>query len=342
MPARRDKREMESKESERRASPAPQQATSQPSVTSRRGQYLIASRPAPLAGSGESIDLNTVREALERDPEITITRTLTPTGFGPLAPRLPGRRSIIVAEMSRERAEQMSRLPQLMVEPDHPLVLGDSMAPFLCDPGVLMPHSAGPTVTIRVTGKDEAPVEGASVFLFGNTWPAQAVTDANGEAQVMLFGESVAAGRGLYVKPRAGYWSRWVPEPELDASHPNLVALTPLDQTFPDFPDQEVMGWGLRAMRVDQLPTNYRGHGVRVAVVDTGLTAGHQDLRESFGVATISSDKTCRRGTGTRSATAPTAPESSRGSTTAKASEASRRTPRCSRSKSSRAADSAT
>jgi subtilisin family serine protease len=270
---------MEFKESERRASPAPQQATSQPSVASRRGQYLIASRPAPLAVRGESIDLNTVREALERDPEITITRTLTPTAFGPLAPRLPERRAIIVAEMSRERAEQMSRLPQLVVEPDHPLVLGESTIPFLCDPGVLTPHSAGPTVTIRVTGKDEAPIEGASVFLFGNTWPAQAVTDADGEAQVTLFGESVAAGRGLYVKPRAQYWSRWVPEPELDASRPNLIALTPLDQTFPGFPDQEVMGWGLRAMRLDQLPTSYRGHGVRVAVVDTGLAPGHQDLK---------------------------------------------------------------
>jgi subtilisin family serine protease len=271
---------MEFKESERRASPPPQQAaTSRPSVTSRRQQYLIARRPASLAGSGESLDFNAVREALERDPEITIKRTLTPTRFGPLGTGLPGRRAIIVAEMPKERAEQMSRLPQLVVEPDHPLVLGDPTVPFLCDPGVLMPLGAGPTLTIRVTGKDEAPVEGANVFLFGNTWPAQAVTDANGEAQVPFFGESLAAVRGLYVKPRAQYWSRWVPDPELDASRPNVVALTPLDQTFPNFPDQEVTGWGLRAMRLDQLPTNYRGHGVRVAVVDSGLAAGHQDLK---------------------------------------------------------------
>jgi subtilisin len=271
---------MEFKESERRASPPLQQATtSRPSVTSRRQQYLITSRPASLAGSGEALDLSAIREALERDPEITIKRTLTPTGFGPLATGLPGRRAIIVAEMPRERAEQMSRLPQLVVEPDHPLVLGDPAIPFLCDPGVLMAPGAGPTLTIRVTGKDEAPVEGANVFLFGNTWPAQAMTDANGEAQVPFFGESLGAVRGLYVKPRAQYWSRWTPEPELDASRPNVVELTPLDQTFPNFPDQEVTGWGLRAMRLDQLPTNYRGHGARVAVVDSGLAAGHQDLK---------------------------------------------------------------
>ncbi|MFL5494337.1 MAG: S8 family serine peptidase [Gemmatimonadales bacterium] len=271
---------MEFKESERRASPPPQQAaTSRPSVTSRRQQYLIASRPASLAGSDQSLDLNAVREALERDPEITIKRTLTPTGFGPLATGLPGRRAIIVAEMPRERAEQMGRLSHLVVEPDHPLVLSDPTVPFLIDPGVLMPHGAGSTLTIRVTGKDEAPVDGANVFLFGNTWPAQAVTDPNGEAQVPFFGESLTAVRGLYVKPRAQYWSRWVSEPELDASRPNVVALTPLDQTFPNFPEQEVTGWGLRAMRFDQLPTNYRGHGVRVAVVDSGLAAGHQDLK---------------------------------------------------------------
>jgi subtilisin family serine protease len=270
---------MEFKESARRASPPPPQAaTSRPSVTSRRQQYLIASRPASLAGGGETLDLTALREALERDPEITIMRTLTPTGFGPLATGRPGARAIIVAEMPRERAEQMSRLPQLVVEPDHSLVLCEPTVPFLCDPGVLMPHGAGPTLTIRVTGKDEAPVEGASVFLFGSTWPAQAVTDANGEAQVTFFGESLSAVRGLYVKPRAQYWSRWVPEPELDASRPNVVALTPLDETFPTFPNQEVTGWGLRAMRIDQLPTNYRGHGVRVAVVDSGLAVGHQDL----------------------------------------------------------------
>jgi subtilisin family serine protease len=270
---------MEFKESERRAPPSPQQAaTSRPSVTSRRQPYLIASRPASLAGAGETLDLNALREALERDPEITIMRTLTPTGFGPLATGRPGARAIIVAEMPKERAEQMSRLPQLVVEPDHPLLLCGPTVPFLCDPGVLMPHGAGPALTIRVTGKDEVPVEGASVFLFGSTWPAQAATDANGEAQVTFFGESLAAVRGLYAKPRAQYWSRWVPEPELDATRPNVVALMPLDQTFPNFPDQEVTGWGLRAMRIDQLPTSYRGHGVRVAVVDSGLAAGHQDL----------------------------------------------------------------
>jgi len=101
MPAKRGKREMEFKESARRASPPPPQATSRPSVTSRRQQYLIASRPASLAGGGETLDLTALREALERDPEITIMRTLTPTGFGPLATGRPGARAIIVAEGCR-------------------------------------------------------------------------------------------------------------------------------------------------------------------------------------------------------------------------------------------------
>ncbi|MGH7516316.1 MAG: S8 family serine peptidase [Gemmatimonadales bacterium] len=217
--------------------------------------------------------------ALERDPEISFKRTLTPSGFGPLAAGLPGQQEIIVAEMPRDRAEQMSRLPQLVMEPDHQIVLGDPTVPFIRDPGAVVPRGTGQKLTISVTGKEQAPIEGANVFLIGDEWPALAVTEANGQAEITWFGDSVASIRGLYVKPRSDYWSRWVPEPALDPNQPNLVSLTPLDETYPNFPNQEVVGWGLRAMRLDQLPTQYRGHGVRVAVVDSGVAKGHPDLQ---------------------------------------------------------------
>ncbi|HKT58968.1 MAG TPA: S8 family serine peptidase [Gemmatimonadales bacterium] len=180
--------------------------------------------------------------------------------------------------MPRERAEQMSRLPQLLVEPDHPLVLADAAAPLMCDPAVVVPQRAGPTVTITVTGKEQAPVEGAIVFLFSDLWPSHAVTDVDGQARITLFGEAETV-RGIYVKPNADYWSLWISDPVLDPNRPNPVSLTPLDETFPNFPDQEVVGWGLKAMRVDQLPATYRGHGVRVAVVDSGVARTHRDLQ---------------------------------------------------------------
>jgi subtilisin len=249
MPARRGKREMEFQ-------------TVTQTITSRREQYLVGRKPGRAAGV-ELPDLNAFKTTLERDPVITIRQTLA---------------DIIVAEMPRERAEELSRTSHIVVEPDAPLALADPVAPSFRDPGLFFSQGVGATVTITVTGKGQAPVEGAHVFLFGDGWPSQAVTDADGRAQVTLFDQSVEAIRGLYVKPRADYWSFWVPEPTLDQSRPNPVTLTPLDQTFPGFPGQEVVGWGLKAMRVDQLPANYRGHGVRVAVVDSGLATSHPDL----------------------------------------------------------------
>ncbi len=251
MPARRGKREMESQ-------------TVTQTITSRREQYLVGRKPGRAAPGVEPPDLNAFKAALERDPGITIKKALA---------------GIIVAEMPRERAEELSRLSHLVVEADYPLALADPVIPLIRDPGVLLSPGAGPTLTISVTGKGQAPVEGAHVFLLGSGWPSQAVTDADGQARVTLFDQSADSVRGLYIKPRADYWSFWIPEPVLDPSRPNLVALTPLDQTFPDFPAQEVVGWGLKAMRVHQVPASYRGHGVKVAIVDSGLAASHSDLR---------------------------------------------------------------
>jgi len=265
---------MESEERGRRGSSPPQQT-----VTSRQEQYLIARRPGPNAPGVEPLDFNAVKAALERDPEISIKRTLTPSGFQPLATGLPGQQAVIVAEMPKERAEQMGRLPQLVVERDYPLAFGDVTAPFMCNPGVLVPHGTGQALTVRVTSKEGAPVEGANVYVLGDGCPAQAVTESNGQAQITLFAESVASVQGLYVKPRGEYWSRWIAEPTLDPNQPNVVSLTPLEQTFPNFPDQEVVGWGLKAMRLDQLPATFRGSGVRVGLVDSGLATSHQDLQ---------------------------------------------------------------
>lgn len=255
-------------------------------VAARREQYLIARRALPAPGGGEPVDFNAVRAALERDPEIRIKRTLTSTVPGALAGGVPFPQAIIVAEMPRERAErlsliprQVSRVPTVVIEPDYPLMLEGAAVHCIRDPGLVGPRPGGPSVTLAVAGKDQQPVEGAAVYLFGDTWLAQGVTDARGQVQLTLFDESVEAVRGLLVQPRAGYWSFWTAEPALDPARPNRVSLVPLDQTFPGFPGREPVGWGARAMRVDQLPATYRGQGVRVALVDSGIAVGHPDLQ---------------------------------------------------------------
>jgi len=252
-------------------------------VGTRREQYLIGKRAGFPLPATEPLDFNAVRTALEQDPEVRILRTLPAPGLGSLATGLATAESIIVATMPEERAEQMSRLAPLVVEPDHALVLEEPAAALVPDPGLIAPQSgATTTISITVVGAGQAPVEGARVYLFGSVSPAQGVTNANGQAQLTLYGESAASVRGLYVRPVADYWSAWVPRPALEPEGANVVALLPLDETFPEFPTEQVVGWGLQAMRLDQLPPNYRGRGIKVAVIDSGAATSHQDLRPAL------------------------------------------------------------
>src|SRR5262249_55741178 len=117
---------------------------------------------------------------------------------------------------------------------------------------------------IVVVGPDSTPVPDAEVYLFGSLLPAHGVSNQNGQATLSLFGETTDSIRGLYVKPRSDYWSFYQERPAIDPGQANIVVLRPLAETFTDFPRQQVMGWGQRAMRLDQLPGNFRGQGIKV------------------------------------------------------------------------------
>jgi subtilisin family serine protease len=143
-----------------------------------------------------------------------------------------------------------------------------------------MPYGTGFTVSFIILGDGGTPLEGAEVYLYGRWWPVQGVTDASGRVQLTLFGESPNAMQALYVKPKADYWSLWITQPALDTGQDNTVFLTSLTQTFAHFPQQQLLGWGQKAMKVDQLPPHYRGQGVKVAVIDSGIATSHRDLQQ--------------------------------------------------------------
>ena len=257
-------------------------------VGSRRTQYLIALRRAARARGSQPLEFDALREELERDPEIEIKRTLapvTPAGIesGDAASSPVESNAVVVATMSDERAATLRTRPQLIVEPDYPVMLSLPSAalviPRYRDPGVIAPYAEEVTVRIVVTGAEKEPLAGATVFVFGSVWPALGVTNANGQVALSLVGESTSSIHALYVKPRAGYWSRWIARPALEPNKPNVVALTPLSQTFPGFPDEEIVSWGERAMRVDKLPAEMRGSGATVAIIDSGLATIHADLK---------------------------------------------------------------
>jgi subtilisin family serine protease len=87
--------------------------------------------------------------------------------------------------------------------------------------------------------------------------------------------------RALYVKPKANYWERLIPAPELNESGATTIRLRPLAETFPNLAgerSERVVQWSQRLMRMDQ-PGSLTGAGIRVGIIDSGCDNTHPALR---------------------------------------------------------------
>lgn len=252
-------------------------------LSQERKQYLVASRRASgvSAFAVSPLALNVVEQALRSNPDIEVVDTLGPkAGVGALADGMAGLPHVIVARMDQNKAQMLHQQGQgqLIVEEDQALTLLD--APY--GPSMVTPAVAGaPSVAVPmvVIGPDEAPVEGAEVYLYGSLLPAMGVTNSTGEATVSLWGDTPQSIRALYVKPKGDYWSFYQSQPVVSTAAPNVVVLRPLSETYPNFPQQQIVGWGQKAMRMDQLPPDRRGQGIKIAIVDSGAATSHEDLR---------------------------------------------------------------
>ena len=184
--------------------------------------------------------------------------------------------------MADDKAEILKQqsMGQLIVEPDQPLHLDLSETQ---EPGLVAAAVAtgGPVVSIAVMvlGRDNAPIKDAEVHLFGSLLPASGVTDERGLVTLSLFGDAVQSVTGLYVKPKSDYWTFYQAQPALETNQTNLVHLRSLADSFQGFPRQQTLGWGQKTMRLDQLPSSFRGQGIRVAIVDSGAATTHPDLQ---------------------------------------------------------------
>ncbi len=56
--------------------------------------------------------------------------------------------------------------------------------------------------------------------------------------------------------------------------------LTPLAKAYPELEERQQYGWGQQAMRLDRLPPTFRAFGVRIAVIGSGVSADHPDLKQ--------------------------------------------------------------
>ncbi|HEY0682031.1 MAG TPA: S8 family serine peptidase [Steroidobacter sp.] len=248
-----------------------------------RKQYLVATRRSaavnPFAVSPQA--LSAVEQVLRSNPDIEVVGKVGPkAGVAALADGMPGAPHVIVARMEESKAQMLHQQGQghLIVEEDQVLTMLD--APYM--PSMVAPclaNAASVAVTFVVIGPDETPVEGAEVYLLGSLLPAMGVTNSSGEVTVSLIGDTPQTLRALYVKPTADFWSFYQAQPVVSTSAPNVVILKPLSESYPNFPQQQIVGWGQKAMRMDQLPPDRRGQGVKVAIIDSGAATSHEDLR---------------------------------------------------------------
>jgi subtilisin family serine protease len=135
------------------------------------------------------------------------------------------------------------------------------------------------SIAVMVLGRDNSPIKDAEVHLFGSMLPSSGVTDERGLVTLSLFGEAEQSATGLYVKPKADYWTFYQAQPALETHQTNLVYVRSLANSFQGFPRQETLGWGQKTMRLDQIPSSFRGQGTRVAMIDSGAATTHPDLQ---------------------------------------------------------------
>jgi subtilisin len=255
------------------------------SVAERKKQFLIAPRVpdgmSPMSFS--PLSLSTVEQALRSSPDIEIIDTVGPKNIvGVMADGMGGGQGVLVARMTDQKATVLHQqgMGRLVVERDQYLGLMDPQLQPSFVSSVI--PSSGPafTAVVQVVGKDGQPVADAEVSLFGSMLPATAVTDASGMVTLSLFGETAASIRSLYVKPKADYWSFYQRDPDVSSDEPNVVGLRALSDwpTLAGFPRQKTVGWGQKAMRMDQLPSTFRGQGIKIAVIDSGIATSHEEL----------------------------------------------------------------
>ncbi|MDY0960542.1 S8 family serine peptidase [Massilia sp. CFBP9026] len=264
-------------------------------VAERKKKYLVAPRAAVTGAFGTSswvapLGLTAVQQALHALPDIDVVDTIAtrggmaPAGFSPAAMGEPAD-GVVVARMTDQKAGELLQRGQgqLLVERDQHLELLD---PMLRRPDLvssLTPYS-GPQaeLLLAVVGKDGAPLPDVEVSLFGGALPSSAVTGPDGVAHLRLYGEDAHTISGLYVKPRTDYWSHYQRDPDLSLDEANVVMLRPLADwpALRGMPQQPAMGWGARAMRLDQVPQQFRGRGVKIAVIDSGAATTHGNLNQ--------------------------------------------------------------
>ncbi|HEY3872630.1 MAG TPA: S8 family serine peptidase, partial [Actinocrinis sp.] len=135
-------------------------------------------------------------------------------------------------------------------------------------------------ITVIVRDDAARPIEYALVQLLCPGAAATALTGRDGQASLAVPKELVETALLLEARPHGGHYDGSVIRPRLSEREPNVVACRRLTGALPDFPEQAYAGWAERALGLDRMPPTFRGHGVRVGLIDSGAHDGHPDLAD--------------------------------------------------------------
>jgi len=261
-------RETQTRETQTRADEASGRRASRdlrkpPGIRTRPERYLVAVAPPT--------DARDLAAELDRDADISVVRTIgraRPAGSYP---------NIAVIETTAERAAALAAEPYLYVEIDQPLTSGLAPAAQSRDAAVA-PIGDLQRVVVQVRDDSGRPIEDAAVGLLGGPFPAAGYTEEDGTVELSVPTETIVRATEMLVRPRRGCWPVRVNRPWLRANETVTAVCERITTSHPEFPEHALDSWGARAMGFDRLPPTHRGHGVRIALVDTGVAIGHPDL----------------------------------------------------------------
>lgn len=264
-------------------------------IGARRPHYMLSPHQAPGL---QPLDADVVAQQLRSSPDITVVKTIQaprPKLLGLMSFDEPPLGALVVAKMTPEKAHllQTKAGAKLTVERDYPLRYARDLSvpeSRLPNPGILVPHAQGFTVTLEVVGAS-GPLAGADVFVYGSIWPTQGITDASGRVTLNLLGEDPGTIDAIYVKPKLDHWSIWIDRPALEPGGTHQLTVKPLSAQLSGFPGQQLLGWGQRAMGLDRVPASFDGRGIKIAVIDSGAAQSHRNLgRVGPGVSVVGND----------------------------------------------------
>lgn len=136
----------------------------------------------------------------------------------------------------------------------------------------------------KVQGPDNEPVEAAEVVCQSlQTGIAfKGKTNAKGIAEVNVIGKTFR----ILVFPHHGYWSKDGGIYEVNEN--NDMAFVVLERLYAP----GTYDWGHIAMEAHLVPSEFRGQGIKVAIIDTGIQADppHEDLRYASGLNCVTGD----------------------------------------------------